>query len=402
MVSLAILACVVFGFALVAGRLEGSVVTAPMIFVAAGLVAGWTGLLDLSMPSHAETSAHIGQEAVLVAAELALVLLLFTSASGIKPSALRGNPLPARLLCLGLPLTIALGTLVAFLLFDGLAFWECAIVAAVLAPTDAALGQAVVSNQDLPQEVREGLEVESGLNDGGTVPLLTLFIALAAVEEGVEGGWVQFAIEQIGLGALVGAAIGAAGGWVLRWASERDYTEPLFEKLALAALAIIVYVAAGEVGGNGFIAAFVGGAAAGVTAGAVSQMGRDFAEEEGELLNLTIFFIFGIYAATAIADVTWAIAAYAVLSLTVVRMVPVALALIGVGLRAPTVAFVGWFGPRGLASIILGLVVVDDANGLAGLSQIFVIMVATVLLSVFAHGVTAAPLSRRLAAAKTD
>jgi sodium/hydrogen antiporter len=291
--------------------------------------------------------------------------------------------------------------LVAFLLFDGLAFWECAIVAAVLAPTDAALGQAVVSNTDLPEQVREGLEVESGLNDGGTVPLLTLFIALAAVEEGVEGGWLQFAVEQIGLGVLVGAAVGAAGGWVLRWASERGYTEPLFEKLALAALAIIIYVVAGEVGGNGFIAAFVGGAAAGVTAGAVSQKGRDFAEEEGELLNLTIFFIFGLYASTALADVTWTIAAYAVLSLTVIRMIPVAIALIGVGLGPATVAFVGWFGPRGLASIILGLVVVDDAGGLAGLSQIFVIMVATVLLSVVAHGVTAAPLSRRLAAAET-
>ena len=262
------LACVVFGFALIAGRVEGSIVTAPMIFVTAGLVAGWTGLVDLSEPSHA-ASSELAQEVVLVGAELALVLLLFTSAAGIRPSSLRGNPLPARLLFLGLPLTIVAGTLVAVVLFGGLEFWECAIIAAVLAPTDAALGQAVVSNEDLPEDVREGLEVESSLNDGGTVPLLTLFIALAAAEEGIEGGWIQFAIEQIGLGILVGAVIGAVGGWLLHWASERGLTEPLFEKLAFAALAVIIYVAAGEAGGNGFIAAFVGGAAAGVTTGSM-------------------------------------------------------------------------------------------------------------------------------------
>ena len=335
--------------------------------------------------------------AVLVVAELALVLLLFTDAARVDVRALRGNVLPVRLLCIGLPLTIALGTGVAVALLSDLTFWECAIVAAVLAPTDAALGQAVVTNPALPLRIRQSLNVESGLNDGGSVPFLTLFIALAAAEEGLGGGWLRFAVEQIGYGTLIGAAAGVAGGVALRRAAARGWTVPLFEKLALAALAVIAFVAADELGGNGFIAAFVGGGAAGVAAGPVTVRALDFAEEDGELLNLAVFFIFGVFAFHALGDATWEIVAYAVLSLTLIRMLPVAVSVIGLGLRPATVGFLGWFGPRGLASIILALVVVEDAPALQGIELIFVVMTVTVLLSVFAHGITAAPFSRRFA-----
>ena len=393
MVTLAVLGGVVFCFALCAGRLEGTIVTAPMVFVAAGLVAGWTGLLDFGSAAHGEAA----QEVILVVAELALVLLLFTDAARIDPRALRGNALPLRLLCIGLPLTIALGTVVAVALLSDLEFWECAIVAAVLAPTDAALGQAVVSNPALPLRIRQGLNVESGLNDGGSVPFLTLFIALAAAEEGLGGGWLLFAVEQIGYGTLIGAAAGVAGGVALRRASARGWTVPLFEKLAFVSLAVITFVVADEVGGNGFIAAFVGGGAAGMAAGPVTARVLDFAEGDGEFLNLAIFFIFGMFASHALGDADWQIVAYAVLSLTVIRMLPVAISLIGLGLRPATIGFLGWFGPRGLASIILALVVVEDAPALQGIDQIFVVMAVTVLLSVFAHGITAAPLSRRYA-----
>jgi NhaP-type Na+/H+ or K+/H+ antiporter len=398
MVTLAVLSCVLFAFALCARKVEGSVVTAPMVFVSAGLLAGWTGLLDFgSAAEHAGAAPSLTHEVVLVIAEIALVLLLFTGAARIDPRALRGNPLPVRLLCVGLPLTIALGTVVAVALLTDLELWECAIVAAILAPTDAALGQAVVSNPALPLRVRQGLNEESGLNDGGSVPFLTLFIALAAAEEGLGGGWLRFAVEQIGYGALIGAAIGVAGGVALRRASERGWTVPLFEKLAFAALALIAFVAADQVGGNGFIAAFVGGGAAGMAAGAVTARLLDFADEEGELLNLAIFFIFGVFAADALEGIGWEIVAYAVLSLTLIRMLPVAVAVIGLGLSPATVAFLGWFGPRGLASIILALVVIEDAPALQGLEQIFLVMTVTVLMSVFAHGISAAPLSRRLA-----
>jgi len=393
MVTLAVLGGVLFCFALCSRKAEGTVVTAPMVFVSAGLVAGWTGLLDFGDAAHAEAS----REVILAAAEIALVLLLFTDAARIHPRALRGNTLPLRLLCIGLPLTIALGTVVAVALLSDLEFWECAIVAAVLAPTDAALGQAVVSNPALPLRIRQGLNVESGLNDGGSVPFLTLFIALAAAEEGLGGGWVRFAVEQIGYGTLIGAAAGVAGGVALSRASARGWTVPLFEKLAFVSLAVITFVVADEVGGNGFIAAFVGGSAAGMAAGPVTARVLDFAEGDGEFLNLAIFFIFGIFASHALGDADWQIVAYALLSLTLIRMLPVAISLIGLGLRPATIGFLGWFGPRGLASIILALVVVEDAPALQGIDQIFVVMTVTVLLSVFAHGITAAPLSRRYA-----
>jgi NhaP-type Na+/H+ or K+/H+ antiporter len=397
MVALGLIACALFAYALFSRRVEGTVVTGPMLFVAAGLICGWTGLVDFGSAAHGGDRGA-AREVVFLVAELALVLLLFTDAARIDPRALRGNPLPARLLGIGLPLTVGLGALVGLLVLTDLEPWECAIVAAVLAPTDAALGQAVVSSPAVPRRVRQALGVESGLNDGGSVPFLMLFIALAAAEEGLEGGWLRFTAEQIGFGALIGVAAGALGGLALLRAAGRGWTTTVYERLGLAAVAMIAFVAADEVGGNGFIAAFVAGGAAGMTAGPLRERMIDFAEEEGELLKVAVLFIFGVFAADALGGVTWQTVAYAVLSLTVIRMLPVAIALAGTGLSAGTVAFIGWFGPRGLASVILALVVVEEEPLLAGIEQIFLVVTVTVLMSVVAHGVTAAPLTRRLAA----
>jgi NhaP-type Na+/H+ or K+/H+ antiporter len=399
MVVLGLLACLIFGFGLLSRRLEGTVVSAPMVFVGAGLVALWTGLVDFGSATHAAPEAD--REAVFLVAELALVLLLFADAASIDPRHLRGNALPLRLLGIGLPLTIGLGTLLALVVLSDLEPWECAIVAAVLAPTDAALGKVVVASPLVPERIREGLNVESGLNDGGSVPFLMLFIALAAAHEGLEDGWVRFAAEQIGYGALIGAAVGGAGGVALQRCAARGWTTPVYERLALAALAIIAWWTADEAGGNGFIAAFVGGGVAGMAAGALRERLLGFAEEEGELFGAAVFFIFGVFAAEALGDATWQMVAYGVLSLTVIRMLPVALAVAGLGLRPATVAFLGWFGPRGLASIILALVVVEEEPALAGLDEIFLVMTVTVLISVFAHGISAAPLTRRFAAPAT-
>jgi sodium/hydrogen antiporter len=370
-----------------------------MLFVSAGLLAGWTGILDIGAAGHAGSGqAEASREVVLVVAEVALVLLLFADAARLDVRTLRHNPLPFRLLGIGLPLTVLLGTAFAVALLGHLELWECAIVAAVLAPTDAALGQIVIASPLVPKPLRAGLNVESGLNDGGTVPFLTLFIALALSEEHMKGGWLAFAVEQIGYGALIGAVVGAAGGRALRRAAERGWTRPEFERLALAALAVIAWLASDEAGGNGFIAAFIAGGGAGTAAGALRGRMLEFAEEEGQLLNLAVFFIFGLFAAEALGDATAAMVVYAVLSLTVVRMVSVAIATIGLGLAPADVALLGWFGPRGLASIVLALAVVDQAPALAGVEEIFLVMTVTVLLSVLLHGVSAAPLVRRFAA----
>jgi sodium/hydrogen antiporter len=386
-VNLTVLAAVVFVFGLVSRRLEGTILTAPIVFVAAGMVLGpeGFGLVELGLDDHT----------VLLLGEIALALLLFTDAARINLSALRQNEaLPLRFLGIGMPLTIAFGTAAAALLLTDLSFWEAAIVGTVLAPTDAALGQAVVSNPRVPVRVRQALNVEAGLNDGLSVPFLALFLILAVEEEHLSANlWVRFALEQVGLGVLVGIGVGLAGGWLVSQASRRAWMTESFQRLAMMALALIAWALADQIGGNGFIAAFVGGLAVGPTIERIGEQLIRFTEAEGQLLNLSVFFIFGVLAVGFIETLTWQVALYAVLSLTVIRMLPVAASLLGTHLRGISVLFAGWFGPRGLASIVLGLIVIAEAPQLVGAGEIELVVASTVLLSVLLHGVTAAPLS---------
>jgi NhaP-type Na+/H+ or K+/H+ antiporter len=387
MVDFVVLASVVFAFGLVSRRLEGTVITAPIVFVAAGVVLGpaGLGLVEFGLDDHT----------VLLLGEIALAIVLFTDAARINLPSLRQNEgLSLRLLGIGMPLTIALGTAAAALLLTDLSFWEAAIVGTVLAPTDAALGQAVVSNPRVPARVRQALNVEAGLNDGLSVPFLALFLILAVEAERLSANlWVRFALEQVGLGALVGVGVGLAGGWLVRWASKRGWMTDSSQRLALLVLAIIAWALADQIGGNGFIAAFVGGLAVGPTVERVGEQLIRFTEAEGQLLNLSVFFIFGVLVIGLIQPLSWEVALYALISLSVIRMLPVAVSLAGTHLRSVSVLFMGWFGPRGLASIVLGLIVVAEAPLLAGRDQIELVVALTVLFSVLLHGVTAAPLS---------
>lgn len=379
---------VLFGYSLVSGRLERLSVSAPMVFVAAGIVLG-PGVLGL-------TSLELTGETGLIVAEVALVVVLFADASRIDLAALRENGgLPARLLGIGMPLTIALGTAAGALLLTEIEFWEAAMVAAVLAPTDAALGQAVVSSEAVPKRVRQAVNVESGLNDGLAIPFLFLFTGLALSETDVDAaGWLGFAAEQVGIGALVGVGAGLAGGWLVERSARRGWITPTFGQISMLALALGAWALAGELGGNGFIAAFTAGLAAGQVAKERSARILDFTEDEGQLLNLGVFFLFGIGAIGFLEGAGWEVALYAALSLTVIRMVPIAIALANSALRPVSIAFVAWFGPRGLASIILALVVLDEEPQLPAGSVLFAAMTATVLASVVAHGVSARPLTR--------
>lgn len=401
MVDFIVLVAAVFAFGLVSRRLEGTVLTPPLVFVAAGILLGPAalGVVEFALDGHS----------VLLLGEIALVLVLFTDAARINLMALRQNEgLPLRLLGVGMPLSIALGTAAAALLLTDLTFWEAAIVGTVLAPTDAALGQAVVSNPRVPVRIRQSLNVEAGFNDGLSVPFLTLFLALAVAEEELQPAsyWIRFTLEQVGLGVLVGVGVGLAGGWLCSQASRRGWMTDSFERLALLALALIAWALADQVGGNGFIAAFAGGLAVGPTVERVGERLIRFTEAEGQLLNLSIFFIFGVLSLGLMGALSWEVALYALLSLTVIRMLPVALSLIGTHLRSVSVLFTGWFGPRGLASIVLGLIVVEEAPLLSGRDQMEAVVAMTVFLSVLLHGVTAAPLStvyaRRVAAMTAD
>ena len=394
MAELLILAGAVFLYAQVSERLAMSPVTAPMVFTTVGLVTGAGGLDWFDIDA--------GDGAVEVLVEGTLVLVLFTDATRIDLEALgRESWLPARLLGIGLPLTFVAGTAVATVVLTELSLVEAALVAAILSPTDAALGQAVVSDSRLPVRLRQGLNVESGLNDGIVLPLVTVLLAVAAGESGRSGvGDVgAFVAEQIGYGVVAGALIGALGGVIIRSNSLAGRIEGVYRQLATISVAVGAFAAAALVGGNGFIAAFVAGLAFGRVARRHCDDLQDFTEDEGELLTVITFTVFGaILVGPLLDDLTWAIALYAVLSLTLVRMVPVAVAMLGTGTLAETRLFVGWFGPRGLASILFGIVMLEELEGDAAATEVFLVVGWTVLVSVFAHGVTASPWTGRLAA----
>ena len=379
MVDLIVLACVVFAFGIVSRRLEGTVLTAPIVFVLAGALLGpaGLGLVEMGLDDHT----------VLLLGEIALALVLFTDAARTDLSTLGQNKaLPLRLLGIGMPLTIILGAAAAALLLTDLAFWEAAIVGTVLAPTDAALGQAVVSNPRVPVRVRQALNVEAGLNDGLSVPFLALFLILAEADDGQlpARAWARFALEQVGLGVLVGVGVGLAGGWLVAWASRKGWMTGAFQRLALLALALIAWALADQIGA---------GLAVGPTAKSAGEQLIQFTDAEGQLLSLSVFFVFGALAIGLIQPLSWEVALYALLSLTAIRMLPVALSLLRTRLAWVSVLFVGWFGPRGLASIVLGLIVVAEAPLLAARNEIEMVVASTVLLSVLLHGITAAPLS---------
>lgn len=322
------------------------------------------------------------------------MLVLFTDASRINLSLLRReHNLPIRLLVLGLPLTILFGTVVGAVLLDNLTFWEAAVLAVILTPTDAALGQAVVSSPLVPVRIRQALNVESGLNDGLVLPILLIALAVAGAAEQTQtvGHWVLFAAMQVTLGPLIGVGVGYVGGKLVERGSRTGWMNRSFQDLAALGLSLLAFAAAELVGGNGFIAAFCAGLTLGNTSRSICACLYEFAEAEGQLLTLLLFMVFGaVMVPTALDHLGWRVILYVFMSLTVVRMVPVAISLLGARLRRDTVLFLGWFGPRGIASILFGLLVLERSD-LPGREEILVIVMTAVLLSVFAHGITAFP-----------
>ena len=387
MTEIAIIAGVFFVYGLVSRALLKVDVSAPMVFVAAGILFG-SSLLGLA---ELNPIGNVG----LIVAEIALVIVLFADASRSDLSGLRGDGvLAGRLLAIGMPLTIAVGTAAAAVLLIGIDFWEGAVVAAILAPTDAALGHPVVTSKLVPAKIRETINIEAGLNDGLSIPFLLVFLGLAADQSSVSAtDSAAFAVEQIGLGALAGLVLGGGGGWLVARAIERGAMTWTFERLAMVALALGAWALASAIDGNGFIAAFVAGLAVARFQPSFGGPILDFAEREGQLLSLVVFFVFGTAAIGYLEPVTFGVVAFAVLTLTLVRMGPVAIALTGTGLSRASVSFIGWFGPRGLASIILLLVVISEEPELPALDLAIAATTVTVLLSVFLHGVTAGPLS---------
>ena len=390
--SLAIVALTLLGVAAVSGRLSGTPVTPVMVFTGVGLLVGPKVLGEVDLESSSGT--------VRALAEATLALVLFCDASRIDLRLLRREVgVPTRLLGIGLPLTIALGAVAAAGIFGQLSVEEAVILAIVLAPTDAALGQAVVTEQRVPGRVRQGLNVESGLNDGICVPLLFAAVAVADVESEIAEGRsaATLLLEEIGYGVVGGVLGGVMVAAIVIHAGRRDLIAGPWKQVIPGAGAALAYGIASALGGSGFIAAFVAGMTFRMALGRDPEDLNELSEDVGNVLNGITFLFFGaILLGPALGELTWELALYAVLSLTVVRMLPVAIAMAGSHARAPTLGFLGWFGPRGLASIVFAVIVIEESN-LPHENLIVLAIYLTVGLSVFAHGLSAAPLADRYA-----
>jgi NhaP-type Na+/H+ or K+/H+ antiporter len=359
-----------------------TVLSTPIVFVAAGLVySEGFGVLDL------EPDPHL----IKLVAEMTLVWVLFADASRVTLPALRADlGRYVRLLGVGLPLTIGLGMLAAIVLLD-MDLWEALLVGAALAPTDAALGAAVMSDHNVPRRIRQTLNVESGLNDGIATPVVLVAIAGIAVDRGVSGiDGPGRALVSLALGAVAGCVVGGAGGALMRQARRRGWSSDQFAGPAVLGLALLAYTGAVLIDANGFVAAFIGGSAFGTTAGRGGDKEVYYVEQTCNVASMLSWLMFGALAVPMLHhSVSWQLVVYSVCSLTAIRMLPVAVSLLGSSVDVPSVAFLGWFGPRGLASIVFALIALEDLHGVA--SEVVVAICLTVLLSVVAHGLTARP-----------
>ncbi|MEJ2219525.1 MAG: cation:proton antiporter [Desulfobacterales bacterium] len=387
--TLAILALFVLVYSSVAGRIERSWISGPIVFTLFGLIIGPVGLDLLSFETDRET--------IKTLAELTLALVLFTDAAGADMGVLRkAKALPIRLLLIGLPLTILLGFGVGMLLVEKLSLLGVALVATLLAPTDAALGKAVVTNEAVPDPVRQGLNVESGLNDGICVPILFVFLALATGKAGEEGSWnlaIMLVAEEIGIGLAVGLVLTTIASLLLKFAKGQQWLTHTWIQIPVVALALGCFGVAQWLGGSGFIAAFSGGLLFGILAKQARDEFLRAAEGTGDTLALITWVIFGAAVlGRAVGHFSGLIWLYAILSLTLIRMLPVFLCLTGMGISTEGKLFMGWFGPRGLASIVFAVIVVN-AN-VPNSSVIAATAVCTIMLSIVAHGISANPWAR--------
>jgi NhaP-type Na+/H+ or K+/H+ antiporter len=382
-VWLVVIGTLLFLYAVVSKRLSTTFVTGPMLFVTIGLIIGSSGLGVLDV--------EIDSEAITLLFEATLAVVLFSDAATINSSNWRSEaPIPGRLLSWGLLLTIVFGMAAAMVMFTGIDLWAAGLIAVILAPTDAALGQAVISNPRVPQSIRQALNVESGLNDGIALPII--LVLLGAAEESVSGisfgTLMSFIGQELLIAAAVGVAIGWVGGIVLVNAVRRGWVSSLWLQIGALSLAVAAYGLAVFWGGSGFIAVWLAGLVLGRTTRDKLEEVSGFSETLGSALTMTSFLVFGAFIlGTVLGDLTWQIAVYAVLSLTVIRMIPVALAMIGSGLNRVSVLYLGWFGPRGLASIIFAGLIVEGSE-IPHASLIVTVAMVTVGVSVYAHGAT--------------
>ena len=376
-------------YGLFSKRLQKTIITAPMVFTLIGILVAFYPIKALE--------EGINAPLVKILAEFTLILVLFNDASTINLKELRKQKsMPLRLLFIGLPITMVLGLLVAIPLFPEMNLWVLAVMALILSPTDAALGQAVVSSKAVPEEIRQSINVESGLNDGFALPPILICFAVLSTTGNADSSasyWMLFTLKQFIYGPIIGGLIGWIGGILVEKASDRGWMNHTFQSLSSVSIALMAFALAESVHGNGFIAAYFAGLLLGTHTEEIRERIHLFGEAESEALVLFIFLIFGmVMVPLCIPFWTFNTWIYALLSLTVIRMLPVAISLMGKKLPWSTIGFIGWFGPRGIASILYTLLLVLEL-GSKGYEPMISVITLTVLLSIFLHGITAVPFS---------
>lgn len=386
--ELGIIALFTFLYSIVAGRFERSIISGPMVFVIVGFIFGPYAL--------GWFQDDITRSGLRVFADLTLALVLFCDASNADLSILKKQmKLPSRMLLFGLPGAILLGTLIAAVLFTQLTIFEAAILGTILAATDAALGKAVVSNPIVPGRLRESLNIESGLNDGLCVPILFVFIALAegGVEHGVTSMALELVAEELGIGLLVGLAVTFIGAYLFDFCNKQGWVTDVWQQTIVLSLALTCFFIAQTLHGSGYIAAFSGGLLFGYLAKKDTHKLILATEGISEILALLTWMLFGsVVIGKAFDSFTWSMVLYAILSLTFVRITPIFLSLTSTGEKVSSKLFLGWFGPRGLASIVFAVIVLE--KNLPGGNFIAMTVVCTVFMSLVAHGVSAVPLAK--------
>ena len=388
--GLACFAALVFLYSLVSNKVERLSLSGPIVFVAAGVLLGPYGLNWFS-----PASGSFNGKALI---DITLALFLFVDAASANLDVLRKNwRIPGRMLLLGLPLNICLGSFAALWLFPSLSLYEAAMLGAMLAATDAALGKAVVTNPFVPQHLREGLSAESGLNDGLCVPFILLFIAL---EQGSavlgEGFGLELLLEELGIGFAVGAGIAFVAAKAILRVRELGWLGHVWQRMSVPALAVLVFAIAQSLHGSGYIAAFVGGLCFRVAMREDVHSLIVSAESVGEVMAMLAWVLFGLMLVPlAMPHIGGPEVLYAVLSLTVIRVLPILLSLQGTRERLQSKLFLAWFGPRGLASLAFATLVWAEQIPEAG--TLVSVTVLTVAISLVVHGVTAAPFARRFA-----
>jgi len=396
--TILLIALVVLGYGYFSKLFSRFNISGPMIFAAIGIFLSPLGI--------GTSIVHLNSELVQITAEIALIVVLFSDASGLHLKKLRLEwNIPVRLLFIGLPITIVAAIFMAEAIFPNEVTIYLVVMALILAPTDAALGKAVVTDKTVPEKIRSSINVESGLNDGIVFPVLMTAVAIIVhgQTQSQDGAWIPYVAQQIAFGAATGAVLGYLGATLASMVIRLNWMETSYKNLTPIAVAICSYYLAEYVGGNGFIAAFFAGLFVGNYNEDLRQHVEDFAESEGDLLIMICFLVFGaVFIPVTIEYWNLNVWLYAILSLTVLRMIPVAISLIGTKFDLSTVLFIGWFGPRGIASILYVLIVVNEVGSIKEHETIYAVISLTVLLSIILHGVSAQPFARLYARKELD